>query len=139
MALYESNTRDEELRVAMVRILAQAKRSPVTVRYHGLSIGNEWLWSVANELGETLAPQGTEEQVCRCMANKWMEEDTMAAEVKVSLTAAEHQALRALLKFAAKKIDEAQFKAVLATLGYPERAIDQQLPLIAERLALAIE
>ena len=63
----------------------------------------------------------------------------MAAEVKFTLTAAQHQTLRALLKFEAHKIDEAQFKAVLATLGYKDMPIVSQLPFIAEQLAQAIE
>lgn len=70
MGLYKpASQRDEGLKIAMVRILAQAKRSPITVRYHGVDNNSSWLWSITNELGETLALQGAEEQVCLSMAN----------------------------------------------------------------------
>jgi len=44
--------------IAWVRLLAQARRSPVTVTYNGDA--NGWLWTITNERGETLALQGDE-------------------------------------------------------------------------------
>jgi len=53
-------TFNERRQIAWVRLLAKAKQSPVTIRYHGLSQDSQWLWSITNEQGETLALQGDE-------------------------------------------------------------------------------
>jgi len=64
-----ASVRDQKRKIAMVKLLAQAKRSPITIHFHGTTPNNEGLWSITNEKGETLALQGTEEQVCQSLAN----------------------------------------------------------------------
>jgi hypothetical protein len=54
---------DKQARVAWVRTLAQSKRSPVTIRFHGVNDKGIWLWSITNELGETLALQGDQDSI----------------------------------------------------------------------------
>lgn len=62
------------------------------------------------------------------------------AEVKLTIDASDHAALRALLKYYATKIDEKQLSATLAALGYDSSMpLERQLPYIAERLANVID
>ena len=60
-----NNDLEHDRATAWVRLLAQAKISPVVICFRGNK--DKWLWQVTNEQGEILANQGDEFQVITSM------------------------------------------------------------------------